>query len=230
MSDLVAGRSGRFAERGTIVLLLGLFWSSASAARPAEGRPTDPSNDDAFIESLSRESRDRIDRQRLARLLFGIASNLDGGKSSLRLLQAKISAPPPSRPTARTLVDSSFEAYVRILGQFHNSVTRLLDDVDSDARLWRGVTDGQRACLQLDRYSRLLETYRVPDVDLMNALSSVEACARLRTTAFAPRVEAIFSEALADTGTQRRRVRELEVEVAELEALLEDLRRLDLED
>lgn len=209
------------------MLVVSLCWLVSSAAQPTDERPT---NDDTFIESLSRESRERVDRQRLARLLFGIASNLEGGKSSLRLLQSKVSAAPPSRATARTLVDASFESYARILTQFHRSVTRLLDDVHSDARLWRGVSDGQRACLQLDRYSRLLETYGVPETDLMSALSSVEACERLRTAAFAPRVDAIFADALADSGAQRRRAQELEVELAELESLLQDLRRLDDEE
>ena len=55
-------------------------------------------SDDEFIEQLGDAATDKpVDRKRLARMLFSLAATLDGGKSSVRLLQSGVVVPEASR-------------------------------------------------------------------------------------------------------------------------------------
>lgn len=190
-------------------------------------RQQQPLTDDAFIASLGRESSEPVDRARMARLFFSVAATLDGGKSSVRLLQTQIMVPQPSRPTALTLLEAGYEGYTRVLSQFQQSVSRLLDEPDSSSRLYRALITGQRACWHLDQHVRLLDTYNVAESELMAALSSLEACARFRTAAFQPRVEAIVADALVEPVRLREEIRDLKQELRDLQQLVEDLRNIE---
>jgi hypothetical protein len=214
-------RRGRWSA---LALASALALSTAAGAEPSRETPLDY---DAFIESLRRPGDERVDRERLARLVFRIAANLDGGKSLLRLLQARAAVPAPTRTTARTLLEAGFDDYVEALATFQASASRLMDDPTSPVRFYDALMDGQRACWHLDLHARMLDTYGVTESDMLSALSSLEACARFRTAVFQPRVAAVLESALAEPGRLRQRIRELEQEVRELESLVDDLRRID---
>ena len=57
-----------------IVVLAVLPWTPGGA---------EELTDDQFIESLGDDSRTSVDRRRLAKMFFGLAATLDGGKSTL---------------------------------------------------------------------------------------------------------------------------------------------------
>jgi hypothetical protein len=75
----------------------------------------------------------------------------------------------------------------------------------------------------------LVETYG-STADMMSILSSREACGRLQTAAFQPRVQAIVMDALVEQVYQRQEILDLEAELAELEKLLSDLRKIETSD
>ena len=208
------------------VLILALVLGFA----PATPVPARAMTDDEFIESLGDEANTApVDRKRLARILFSLASTLDGGKSSVQLLHSNVVVPDPSRQAVRSLLRTRYEGYTRSLARFKASVTKLLDEPNSLLLFYRTLTDGQRACWQFDLHNRLIETYG-STADMLSILSSREACGRLRTAAFQPRVEAIVMDALVEQVYQRQEILELEEELKELEALLADLREMDTSD
>jgi hypothetical protein len=183
--------------------------------------------DDEFLESLGGSSNQPVDRKRLARMFFSIAATLDGGKSSVQLLQGRIIVPDSSQQAVRSLLETRYEEYARALGAFKEGVSGLLDEPTSMLRLYRALQDGQRTCWNFDLYNRLIETYGSNDMDLMSILSSREACGRLRNAAFQPRVEGIIVEALVDHVYQRAEIADLQEELRDLEQLLEDLREIE---
>jgi hypothetical protein len=186
-------------------------------------------DDDDFIERLGDASDQPVDRKRLARIFFSLAATLDGGKTSVQLLQSSVVPPDASRQAVHSLLGARFEDYSRSLTRFKESVTRLLDEPGSVLRLYRVLADGQRACWHFDLHNRLIETYGA-NADLLSILSSREACGRLRTAAFQPRVEALLVDALVDQVYQRQRILDLEADLRELEQLLADLREIEASD
>jgi hypothetical protein len=199
-----------------LVLALGLAPGGAAAT-----------SDDEFIASLGDETaKEPVDRKRLARIFFSLAATLDGGKSSVRLLHGNLVVPDASRQAVQSLVRQRFGDYERSLARFRASATRWLDEPESLLLLHRAVTDGQRACWHFDLHNRLIESYGSSSA-LRSILSSRQACVRLRTAAFQPRVEAIVVDALVRQVYQRQEIVELEQELQELEELLRELQRID---
>ena len=183
--------------------------------------------DDEYIGSLGQDPGGLpVDRKRLARIFFSLAATLDGGKSSVELLHAGVVVPESSQQAVDSLLDRRFAEYERSLARYRGSATKLLDQPESLLLLYRTLVDGQRTCWNLDRHNWYIETYG-SDADLLSILSSYEACSRLRTAAFQPRVEAIVMDALVEQVYQRRELIELQAELDDLEALLADLREID---
>jgi hypothetical protein len=208
------------------VLILVLVLGSA----PVTPAPARTMTDDEFIESLGDEANTApVDRKRLARIFFSLAATLDGGKSSVQLLHRNVMVPDPSRQAVQSLLRTRYEGYTRSLSRFKASVSKLLDEPNSLLLFYRTLADGQRACWQFDLHNRLIETYG-STADMLSILSSREACGRLRTAAFQPRVEAILVNALVDQVYQRQEILELQAELRELEALLEDLQEIETSD
>ena len=160
-------------------------------------------------------------------MFYGIAATLDGGKSSVQLLQSRIIVPDTSQQAVRSLMRSRYAEYGRSLVRFRQSVSELLDEPYSMLVLYRALQDGQRACWHFDLYNRLIETYGTSDTELITVLSSREACGRLRTAAFQPGVERIAVDALVDLVYQRAEIIELKEELEDLEQLLADLSEID---
>jgi hypothetical protein len=202
------------------VLTLALVWVPGQAA--GKGM-----TDDEYIGSLGHDPGGLpVDRKRLARIFFSLAATLDGGKSSVELLHANVVVPESSQQAVDSLLDRRFAEYERALARYRTSVTELLDEPESLLLLYRTLVDGQRTCWQLDRHNWYLETYG-SEADLLSILSSYEACSRLRTAAFQPRVEAIVMDALVEQVYQRQELIELQAELDDLEALLVDLREIE---
>lgn len=202
-----------------------LAWTGEAEA---QARAKVELDDDTFLESLATaDSRSPVDRRRLAKLFFSIAATLEGGKSSVRLLQAEVVVPATTRRTARDRLEAQFEGYTSALAGFQRSVSSLLDDAQSSLRSYRVLMAGQHACWQLDLHNRMLDSYGVGSTKLGPILSSLEACARFRSAAFRPTVQAIVADALVEAARQRRQLVDLQDEVRELERLVEDLHRID---
>jgi hypothetical protein len=144
-------------------------------------------------------------------------------------LHSGVVAPDPSRQAVQSLLRKRFAEYSRSLERFRHSVEGLLDEPESLLLLYRTMTDGQRTCWQFDLHNRLIETYGA-DADLLSILSSREACGRLQTATFQPRVQAIVVDALVDHVYQRREIDDLEADLADLEALLADLQEIEESD
>ena len=212
-----------FLRHGTACAVL---IAAALCVGPAAGAEI---SDDDFIEGLGEPSDRPVDRKRLARVFFSVAATLDGGKSSVQLLQGSVVAPDASRQAVQSLLGARFEDYSRSLARFKDSVTLLLDEPQSLLRLYRALADGQRACWHFDLHNRLIETYGA-DADLLSILASREACGRLRTAAFQPRVEAIIADALVEQVHLRQQVLDLQADLRELETLLQDLREIEASD
>jgi len=184
-------------------------------------------SDDDFIEQLGQASSTKpVDRKRLARILFSLAATLDGGKSSVQLLQGNVMVPDSSRQAVISLLRARYEDYARSLARFKGSVTELLDEPNSLLRFYRALVDGQRACWHFDLHNRLIETYG-SETDLFSILSSRESCGRLRRAVFQPRVEAIVMDALVEQVYQRQEILELREALQDLEQLLADLQEID---
>jgi len=209
-------RCRRTLRASILILTLGLIAVPCSFAE----RMTD----DQFIASLGDETdQSPVRRVRLARAFFSLAATLDGGKSSVRLLQGTVTVSDSSRLAVVSLLRSRFGDYETSLRQFRGSVADLLDNPDSNLLLHKVLTNGQRACWNLDLYYRLIETYGTDVMDMMSVVSSREACNKLRTAAFQPRVESIVRDALVEQIIQRRHIAELEAELAEAEQFLKDM-------
>jgi hypothetical protein len=208
------------------VLILALMLGSA----PPTPAPARAMTDDEFIESLGDEADSApVDRKRLARIFFSLASTLDGGKSTVQLLHGNVVVPDPSRQAVQSLLRRRYEGYTRSLARFKSSVTKLLDEPNSLLLFYRALADGQRTCWEFDLHNRLIETYG-STADMRSILSSREACGRLRMAAFQPRVEAIVMDALVEQVYQRQEILDLQAELKELEALLADLQAIDTSD
>jgi hypothetical protein len=183
--------------------------------------------DDEFIESLGDASINTpVDRKQLARIFFSLAATLDGGKSSLKLLHGNLVVPDTSRQAVQSLLRKRYAQYTDSLARFKQSVGGLLDEPNSLLLLYRTLVDGQRVCWYFDLHNWFVETYG-SDTDMLSILSSREACGRLRTAAFQPRVEAILMDALVEQVYQRQELIELRAELEDLEELLSDLRKID---
>lgn len=198
---------------------------------PALGQEEPPpaaSDDEAFIVELEAAGPDDpVDRTRLSRLFFGIAATLEGGESGVRLLQSAPNARLLSTESARRLAAQRFRAYSEAVERFRNGSALLLDDPESAKRLHEVLVGGHRACWRLDEYTRLMTGYGLRGSDLVSILSSTEACARFRRTAFQSCVERMVARELTATDDLREELRDLNLELNELERLLEDLRRID---
>ena len=189
----------------------------------------DPSkmDDAAYVAFLEAADADSVDARRLSRLLFGIAATLDGGRTSVRLLQNAIVLRDPTQEHVRGTVRSMFGQYEVAVGRLREAVAGLLDRPESPGRLHEALVDGHEACWRLDAYARLTETYGARAADLVSILASSEACLRFRRAAFAPGVRALVSRSLDGPDTGGAEVERLRRELAELEKLLEELREID---
>jgi hypothetical protein len=121
------------------------------------------------------------------------------------------------------LLDQHLADYGASVSGFKRSATAFLDQPESMLAWYQVLLDGQRACWQLDVHQRVIETYGASAEDLMGVAASREACTRLRTLSFQPRVESIVRDALVERVYQREELRRLEQQVAELERLVEEL-------
>ncbi len=189
----------------------------------------DPSrmDDAAYVAFLADADVDAVDARRLSRLLFGVAATLDGGRTSVRLLQNAIVLRDPTQEGVRVTLRTMCGSYEAAVARMRNAVAGLLDAPESPARLNAALVDGHEACFRLDAYSRLTETYGARASDLVSILASSEACGRFRQAAFAPGVRTLVSRALAGGDGSRAEVERLRRELSELEKLLDELREID---
>ena len=127
----------------------------------------------------------------------------------------------------RKLLDTHYEAYLRSLEEFRGSVSRLIDQPDSLLLLYDALTHGQRTCWQLDLHNLVVDAYAPGGASTFPVLSSLEACRRLRTVVFQPRVEAIVRDALVERIYQQEQIRTLQRDLSDLEELLADLREIE---
>lgn len=211
--------------------LLALLLAVAVAIGPAAAQPAadgGATTDDEFIESLgSTRATHPVDRRRLAKVLFSLAATLDGDKSTVRLLQSQVVVNESSGRAVRSLLDARYENYLDGLAAFRSEVSALLDQPESLLLLYNVLSAGQRACWQLDLHNLLVDTYASGRANTLPVLSSREACSRLRTVVFQPRVEAIIRDALVERVYQQERIRRLEQDLRDLEDLLADLKEID---
>jgi len=215
-------------RRGRLGAALLALLAGLCAGPVVRGQHPSELADESFIVRLEAAGADDpVDRQRLARLFFGIAATLEGGKSSVRLLGSAIRVPEPARESAASTVAVRWADYTAALEGLGQSAGRLLDLPDSVAALYRYLADAHHACWQLDAYTRTVESYGGRNQDLMSILSSIEACARFRRVAYLPPIEGIVSRELQQTDRLRDETRSLRAELDEIERLLDDLRRLD---
>jgi len=214
----LVARSGDRCTRG-LILTLCLLGVAPAAAQPEMPQLTE----EQFIESLGdRYSAHPVDRQRLARMFFGVASTLEGGQNTLLFLQSRVAPRNPSLRAEGSALDLQYKSYTEIVERFRAGASRLMDRPESPLHLFRVLMDGADACWQLDGYTRALETWGVNATDLVAVLTSVEACARFRELAFQPRVEASILELLADGDYRKDQIQELREKIAELERGGED--------
>ena len=209
------------------LLSAAMVWFSASVGVDAERQM----DDEEFVRLLAVAEADKaVDRKRLSRLFFSIASTLNAGKNNVRLLQARLSFRDPSQEGVRDLSESRYDAYVANLVGFQSNCGRLLDEPGSDLVFYAAMMDGLQACWALDRYSRVVETYGAASKDLLTVSPSLEGCARFRRVVFAPPVQAILRDSLTAPNEQRAKIRELQEDLAALEELLRDLAAIEDED
>ena len=211
-------------RRGPAILLSIILVVATTS--PSFAQATSPSTDDEFIESLGSASPRPVDRRRLAKLMFSLASTLDGDKSSVRLVQAQVAVQDGSQRAVNGLLETRYAEYTETLGRFKRSVSDLLDEPGSVLLFFRVFMEGQRTCWQLDLHNVLIEAYG-GGAGSLSTLSSREACRRFRTAVFQPRVEAILRDALVDRIFQEEEIRTLRRDVRDLEQLLADLREIE---
>lgn len=191
---------------------------------------TDPSvmTDDEFIEWLASSDPGReVDRRRLAKALFSLTAALEADKSSVRLLQGQVELQESSSRAVHSALESRYAEYLDTLEALRENVSGLLDEPASLLRFYRVLVGGQRACWLLDRHNALIDAYGSGGTDRLAVLSSREACMRLRTLLFLPRVEAIIRDALVERVFQQQEIEGLERQLRDLEDLLADLRQID---
>jgi hypothetical protein len=211
-----------------VVALLALVLAGPRAA-DAQMAPEPSKMDDAtYVAYLADADVDTVDARRLSRLFFGVAATLDGGRTSVRLLQNAIVLRDSTQEAVRATLRSMDASYEVAVGRMRTSVAALLDAPDSAVRLNDTLVDGHEACYRLDAYSRLAETYGARASDLVSILASTEACVRFRHAAFTPGVRGLVSRGfMASAGGSQAEVARLKRELAELQKLLDDLRAID---
>jgi len=215
--------------------LLALFLAAGLATGvPASTDPdTSAMADEEFLEHLERtpfrddDPREQLDRRRLSKLLFSLSATLGGGKTNVRMLQSAMHLREPESGGTREMTAARFTAYDAAVERFRTEVSGLLDRPDSLRRLYRSLIDGHEVCWRLDAFTRLMETYGVSAQDTVSILSSRVACEAFRRAAFSSQVQGTFARALEDSEQWRGQVRALEEEIAELERLVEDLRKIE---
>jgi hypothetical protein len=233
---LPVGRGQRPVDRGfsytsrmlaRVLSLLLLVLAGARAAEAQTAPETSRMDDATYVAFLADADVDTVDARRLSRLFFGVAATLDGGRTSVRLLQNAIVLRDSTQEAVRATLRSMDASYEVAVGRMRTAVTALLDTPDSAARLNETLVDGQESCYRLDAYSRLAETYGARASDLVSILASTEACARFRQAAFTPGVRALVSRGFGAGGGSQAEVERLKRELAELQKLLDDLRAID---
>jgi hypothetical protein len=213
------------ATRGAATLLATAV-ALVGPAAAAEGNTS--LSDDEFIAQLqSTADGELADANRLAKLLFSVASMLEGGQTSVRRLQNAVGARDRDAESIRAMLAVRFGKYADAVGRFKGSVSGLLDDAESRQLLFQSLTHGHQACWHLDIFTRLVETYGASSVDLMSTLSSIESCKRFRQAALQPPVTRVIDRALEEQDELRRDNRALREELDELEALIRDLIRIE---
>ena len=208
--------------------VLVMFLCGPGVAQGADAPAAAELDDEAFIATLEAAGPDDpVDRTRLSRLFFGIAATLGGGRSGVRLLQSAPNARLLTTESARNLAGDRYGAYAEAVERFRNGAARLLDWPHSAAGLHEVLVGGHRACWRLHEYTTLMRSYGLRGSDMVTILSSTEACARFRRAAFQDCVEQMVARELAGADDLRQELRDVSVELDELERLLEDLHRID---
>jgi hypothetical protein len=204
-----------------------LVWLVASVGVPQTAFAAS-GDDDRFIASLTGKGDGHpVDRKRLAKLFFSVASTLEGSKHSVQRLTTLLPSREEPDGSIVDVAGAQYETYVRHVKQFNQSVNDLLDNPDSGLRLYRVLMDGNQACWQLYVFYNLVDTYSVSGADMLTALASPEVCEKFRTAAFQPRVIGLVASDLAERLGQERELEILREELYELERLLQDLRSID---
>lgn len=211
-------------NKGTVAawLVAGLI-SAGVSGLPATAQDPARMGDDQFIRSLAEEG-DGVDRKRLARLFFSVASTLEGGRTTVGLLREGMLSRGPGQESRQATASEHFRNYSAEVDRFKISASVLLDDPQSNLVLYGALMDGHRACWYFDRYTRFAETY---GANLLSVLASSQVCQRFRAAALQPRVETLVTESLLEQAEQEREVRALREELKELETLLDDLREIE---
>lgn len=205
--------------------LVPLALSGLLVGLPAAAEPV---SDEQFIESLGeRYTGVTFDRQRLARLFFGAASTLDGGKSTLEFLHTRIGRRDPGAGSGEGALSRHFAIYSTAVEKFRAAALALLDAPGSSLELFRVMSSGFRACTDLEGHVRMLDAYGVGAADLASVLSSSQACERFRRIAFQPRVEGLILEVLASADRQGAELEALRAELRALEQLVQELDRIE---
>ena len=216
-----------------MLLTAGLTALLAAGVPAATDPDTSAMDDDQFVEHLERTSfrdddpREQLDLRRLSKLLFSVGATLGGGKTNVRMLQSGMQLRESQSGGTREMTAARYTTYDGAVERFRGDVSSLLDRPDALPRLHRSLTDGLEVCWRLDAFARLMETYGVSAQDMLSILSSREACDTFRRAAFSAQVQGTLARALQDSEQWRGQVRALEEEVAELERLVEDLRKID---
>jgi hypothetical protein len=223
MPHLPRRRGATRAGRALPALLLIL----AALAPSAAGQSSPSADERAFLGSLADADRKPVDTRRLAKLLFGIGSTLEGDLSAVRLLQAAVAPREATPQPIEELTAGRFEAYAGALAELREDVSAYLDHPASSRHLFRVLSSGHLTCWRLDAYVRLIDTYGARSTDLVTILSTTEACNRFRWVASRAKVLALVEDALAEVDSVRRENAVLQEELSELERLLEDLRRIE---
>jgi hypothetical protein len=208
--------------------LLPAVWLTLAALVPGAYGQSSPSADErAFLGSLAADEGKPVDTRRLAKLLFGIGATLEGDLSAVRLLQAAVAPREATPQPIEELTAERFEAYAAALAALGEDVSAHLDHPASARHLFRVLSSGHLTCWRLDAYVRLVDIYGARSSDLVTILSTTEACNRFRWIASRARVLVLVEDALGAADAQRRENAMLREEMAELERLLEDLRRIE---
>lgn len=207
-----------------------LLWLTVFAVLPRSVAQTPPrsADDEAFVRALEQAAPgEPVATRRLAKLLFGVAATLDGGRSSVGLLRESLNLREATRESVMRNADARFARYAGAVDRFKVSVSSLLDRPESMASLFRALATGHEACWRLEGFTRFAETYGAGGADLMTVLSSTQSCSRFRRAAMQPPVVELLAGALEENDELRGEAETLREELAELERLLDDLRRID---
>ncbi|MDH3784902.1 MAG: hypothetical protein OEV00_06200, partial [Acidobacteriota bacterium] len=125
---------------------------------------------------------------------------------------------------------SEYSAHDEALVAMKLALPALLEDPQSVDLLFDVLRSGEKACWHLTRYRRVAESYgSLPEYQAAVA-PAAEACRKLGRAGFSAPVRAALVEGLAQDSERDDQLGELREEIAALEELFEDLRRIEAAD